>query len=511
MKNLYSLLVLLVAILFLQNCSVSVSERYIRQVDRPQKAVLFFQQLDEEIKETEVKNAAYFSIEGFSYLRVNRFLAAIKDRLESPEQVEFWLLSLQRLDLQARQKEIQNLPEVVVQRLAKQFELSSPEAREELFTLTNLYSNQLLQYDRQQQGFDSTLKQSINIPEEYSTTMRVFGLYALAVIPVAAVTQIVYGDLQERHDTPAGEKKIHGSLITYLPQVQEENSSHAIDRVFRSQNYNAFGLPQLSENEAFWLAGKFAPVFIQDVVADYDKIGRVVWEQEVLKINWEQPTIYYYFSSAFWREKAVLQINYVLWTAARAGPQAPWFERGLIDGITLRVSLDDQGTPFLVDIMNSCGCYHFFVPREEDFKGVVPASMEFDPLVPDFLPSSFPQKRLSIRLNTGWHQVENIEEAKENQQGITYELLPYHLLESIVRSDKRYESMFDQEGITKGSERIEPYLLFSMGIPRVGSIRQRGHHPIKLIGRAYFDDPQLINQSLIFSNPPPSSKSTLRE
>jgi hypothetical protein len=37
-----------------------------------------------------------------------------------------------------------------------------------------------------------------------------------------------------------------------------------------------------------------------------------------------------------------------------------------------------------------------------------------------------------------------------------------------------------------------------MGIPSIGSMRQRGHHAILLSGRAHFDDPDLFNVNFIF-------------
>jgi len=36
-------------------------------------------------------------------------------------------------------------------------------------------------------------------------------------------------------------------------------------------------------------------------------------------------------------------------------------------------------------------------------------------------------------------------------------------------------------------------MMFSMGVPDIGAMRQRGHHAIALIGRAHFDDPNLFN------------------
>ena len=58
--------------------------------------------------------------------------------------------------------------------------------------------------------------------------------------------------------------------------------------------------------------------------------------------------------------------------------------------------------------------------------------------------------------------------------------------------------MFDSRGIAKDTGRIEFLLLFPMGIPDVGSMRQRGHHAIKLVGRSYFDDPELFDKNFEF-------------
>jgi len=34
-----------------------------------------------------------------------------------------------------------------------------------------------------------------------------------------------------------------------------------------------------------------------------------------------------------------------------------------------------------------------------------------------------------------------------------------------------------------------------MGIVDIGSMRQRGHHAIKLVGREHFDDPDLFDRN----------------
>jgi hypothetical protein len=94
--------------------------------------------------------------------------------------------------------------------------------------------------------------------------------------------------------------------------------------------------------------------------------------------------------------------------------------------------------------------------------------------------------------------VQRLNSVKEAPDPVPYELVPYEVLETLPHEDGRTESIFDEHGIARGSERVERFILFSMGIPSVGSMRQRGHHAIELIGRAHFDDPYLFDQNFVF-------------
>jgi hypothetical protein len=76
--------------------------------------------------------------------------------------------------------------------------------------------------------------------------------------------------------------------------------------------------------------------------------------------------------------------------------------------------------------------------------------------------------------------------------------VPYDDLEVLPHPEGWTESIFNSKGIVKGSERVERFILFSMGIPSVGSMRQRGHHAIELIGKDHFDNPYLFDQNFVF-------------
>jgi hypothetical protein len=103
--------------------------------------------------------------------------------------------------------------------------------------------------------------------------------------------------------------------------------------------------------------------------------------------------------------------------------------------------------------------------------------------------------RIELRITSGWHQVEDVGTDLPSDQHETYQLIPYDYLEALPYDDHTFASLFDTEGVAVGSDRIEVYIFFSMGIPRVWAMRQRGHHPTQLIGREYFDEPYLLDHN----------------
>jgi hypothetical protein len=152
----------------------------------------------------------------------------------------------------------------------------------------------------------------------------------------------------------------------------------------------------------------------------------------------------------------------------------------------------------MVDSVSDCGCYHFFSPDRERVERVRSRPLSFDPFVPEWLPAISPEERLGIRINSGWHQVQRLMPVEGVADPILYALLRYDVLEALPRENGRTESIFNSKGIVKGSERVERFILFSMGIPSIGGMRQRGHQAIELIGKDYFDNPYLFDENFVF-------------
>ncbi len=433
---------------------------------------------------------------GFPYLRVDRFLVSLKDRLKNDAQKDQWVRLMQQVDLSVRETEIRTLPDSEVEKLAAAFGVLPD--RSILQSKAISFSDKMLAHDRLRPDFYDVLLAAVQDSDEYSTLMRIFGLYPIAVIPVAIVTHRVFDEIAEWHQLPPGALQVQGTLTAFGPAESLEFSGKAVREILSRSRQNPLAIPLPSVSDRKTLSAIFAPVIIQDLAAEYDRLGAVVWDDKQLEIDPDNPKAYYYFTHAYFKNEPVLQINYVIWYSARNGPNSPLIERGPIDGLTFRVSLDNSGRPLMVDIMNNCGCYHLFVPRKEKVQQIRSIPLAIDAFVPTWLPQDFPAKRLTIHVVSGWHQVASIDAHTVPLDFIPYHLEPYQRLEMLPKNGTRHESMFTARGIGKHPERIESDIFIPMGVPQVGKMRQRGHHAIKFVGRAHFDDPYLFDRHFEF-------------
>jgi hypothetical protein len=484
-------------VVFLIGCAVLSPQKIPFPSERPEACGEFLNRLDEEIKEGGVRDASSFPIPGFPYLRTNRFLASLGNNLQNDQQREQWVRWMQRLDLISRRNEILNLPDEAILSLGAG-KTGKPD-REALVSRVEYCSHRLLEHDRAQSDFYETLYPLVKVPDEYSLARRVVGLYPLFSIAVIIGTKSARGEFESWYAMDLDDLPIEGNLVAFVPSQGVRLGDKEVQDLLENSRGNPLRVPLLERDEEEKIVAHFAPIFFQDVAAQYDQFGPVVWQGDRLAVDTQNPLVYYYISHAFLKGEPVLQINYSIWYPERAGKKSPWIERGHLDGMTVRVSLDSRGDPFMVDVTNNCGCYHFFVPSEDRLDQVISRSLRLDAFVPQTLPELDPGTRLGIRVNSGYHQVERLLIADTLPSSIPYELVPYQVLEALPREGDRTESMFDEKGIAKGTKRWkEDVLFFSMGVPSVGSMRQRGNHPLVLVGRAHFDDPWLFEKNFVF-------------
>jgi hypothetical protein len=480
-------------LLFYAGCATLVANRKVSELERPSEYVHFFKLLDETVAETGVHNASVFQVAGFPYLRTNRFLTGLKNDLDNEARREQWLRWLRRLDLEARRKEIRNLSDEDIADIAGKTGISAD--RKILYDRIASFSEKLLAHDRDRAGFFDALRKAVTNPDEYSTALRVVGLYPLVSIPVASITRRLQRKFRAWHHLPTDQLETLGEVTAYRPVRRLRYSQQTVQLILNRSRRNALDVPLPSDSDRKILLAMFAPIVYQDVAAVYDRIGEIVWSDKKVSVDPGWPTVYHYVSHALRKGQPVLQLNYVFWYSARNGPKSPWIEKGPLDGLTVRVSLDDDGLPFMVDIMNNCGCYHFFAPHPMNVGKTIPVSDGLGAFVPRRLPESYPREPMKLRIVSGWHQVARMNDDMTAKVSVSYQLRPYDRLEALPHGDGTFESIFTSKGIVKNTARIEPLIFFPMGIPQVGSMRQRGHHAVKFVGREIFDDPDIFDRN----------------
>ena len=460
-----------------------------------QECAEYLARLDETTVKAGVRDASSFPVPGFPNLRTNRFLEALGERALTPGQQAQWLHLMEQLDLQARSREIANLPAAALASVSPG--LASPPTRNELLAHVQSCSSALLGQDENRAAVLAALRSAARVPDEYSALARALGFFPISSIPVVLIGEHANVRMKSWYAGGLENRPIQGKLEFFGPRDQPQLSADAISKLLLASRQNPLRLPSLSEEQEHALAQSLAPIFWQDVAASYDVPGRIVHDSGRPELDPKQPTVYYYVSHAIVLDQAILQMNYVIWYAARAGKTPPWLEKGRLDGLTVRISLDTEGKPFMLDAMNNCGCYHFYVPRSGVVQGIRPTQASFSPLVPQWLPLMAAGQRLGVRVNSGWHQVERVLALGGSTRATPYELLPYASLESFRDTEGSTVSLFDARGIVRGSERPERFVLFAMGIPSIGSMRQRGHHAIDFTNPEHFDDPYLFDKHFI--------------
>lgn len=490
---------LVIALLVLSGCA-GLGKRKLHDVPIGSQADWsFLVALDHLVEQHGIRDAGRFSVPGFPYLRTDRFLESMQSRLATPEMQRHWIARMQQADLSSRRREIGNLPATALEALSDWVE-TAPEL-ETVYARSVQASNQLLEADLLLEGYYERVKAANAVPDEYSTAMRVFLLYPIAAIPVSMATTKAYGKYRKWHLTPPEDLELTGIWKRFAPLKEYQFFNRkALDRLFTMAERDAFDLPEWDLEEEALLAEMFAPILTQDVAEDYDRLGAVTWRQGRVVIDYDRPVVYYYVSHTFLEGEPVVQMNYSLWYTERAGENAPAIERGPLDGLTVRLTFDRNGAVVMADVMNNCGCYHFFIPDKARVAEVIVKENQLEPLVPAWLPDGVPEKRIDLRVNSGWHQVQHVGvESADNDSSIFYSLVPYAALESLESDNGTRASAFTPQGIMKDSRRIEPYIFFSMGIPKIGYMRQRGHHAIKMVGRDHFTNPHLFDDNFVFT------------
>lgn len=453
-----------------------------------------FQRVDQAVDGAGVRDGAGARVEGFPYLRVDRFLASYAGEKLSDAQFAEWMSRMAALGSQARAFEIANLPADDAEALALSLRGSGSE-RSRIATALEDCAARLARADFADPERRSALRAAAEVPDDYSTWQRIAGLYWFTRVPFADGISRWHAAVRGTFEQPLSALPVSGELKTYTPppgQLSAEQSSAALRRT----SDNALGIPDPRGAELDAMFRTFAPVFSVDTAGDADLPGELGWREDAMpNVVSRLPVVYHRVSHARYQGRALLQLDYWMWFPERPKGSGWDILGGNLDGMLWRVTLAPDGSPWVYDAIHPCGCYHLFFPTARAAPKAQSATLDETAFIPQVLPSIGPGTRLELRLESGTHYLQRvIVQDHPARRAAEYVFAADDSLRSLPFPDGGSRSIFRPDGIVPGTERGERWLFWPMGVREPGAMRQWGRHATAFVGRRHFDDPLLLER-----------------
>ncbi len=272
------------------------------------------------------------------------------------------------------------------------------------------------------------------------------------------------------------------------------------------------------------LLQRYAPLVSQEITegaaysAADDRIGTVRLTRgedraPLPQVDSAQPALYAFVRRVRMQGSEVRQLSYTLWYPRH--PKLSRFdpEAGPLDGWTVRLTLDAQGVPQLVESVSNCGCYYKIFPNDQleqraaaEFPLMLPDKhfhleqhqvTRFDAVVPETITNLTPDTRLIVYFSAGHHQLITVRAAANSTVAATaepYQLRAYEELETLPL-DGHAVGLFGSDGLVRSAHRPECTLLSPSGVYHAGHPRQRETQMI-YFDEADFDSPRLLEEYL---------------
>jgi hypothetical protein len=449
---------------------------------------VFFASLDKRIEEAGVIDPGVFRVKNYPYLRVNRLLVSFHAEVDDKTAFAAWADRMQALDQDARKYEIANLPYSAV------VALDSTKGKAGLYNKVAACGALLKAADFQSAGHQLKLRESVSAPDDYITFRRVLGIYPLTRLFVS------YGVSRwhtEARKSFSPERPVNWRTIRYVSAEKIDLS--LAHQIVVSTKQDALGIPKYSPEELKVLFRMYAPVWEIQSQGEDDRIGTPIWiGNGVLDVDTDQPRTYTLLSFTRFRNEILTQLNYIIWFPSRPKEGALDIYGGILDGVNYRVTLDNNGEPLIYETMHNCGCYYKAYPTD---RVQVRAKLDYaePPLIlkaPDVNPST---DFMTVAMESQTHYVQHLYPLSRELQPATavYSLVDYGQLRSLPYLKDVRRSMFSQDSIAPGSQRLERFILWPTGVLSPGAMRQWGRHAVAFVGKRHFDDPFFMDRMFV--------------
>jgi len=451
----------------------------------------FFASLDRRLSTAQELDPGAFRVEGYPYLRVNRFLASFREEVEDKEAFSAWVDQMQSLDRESRQFEITNLVQTA------ESSASSPNDLSQIIDRLQSCGDLLKTADSQNKEQQVELHRKVSVPDEYLPLRRTLGLYPISSLFVSHRVSKWHAEVLRTFSTerpPVGWR-----TIRYAPKTSGNflDASQIVSQVKR----DALGIPNYSPTAQEALFQIYAPIWEIQLEGEYDRIGSPFWNvNNELAVNTQMPITYTLMSFTRFKNQILTQLNYIVWFPSRPKENALDIYSGKLDGVNYRVTLDKNGQPLLYETIHNCGCYYKAYPNQRlKVRGEIDYAEP--PLIlkaPEIKPST---ELMIVTMESRTHYVQHLYPLRRQLQPDTliYSIADYGELRSLSDSKGDRKSMFSQNSLAPGSERLERFILWPTGVFSPGAMRQWGRHAVAFVGKRHFDDPFALEKMFTYS------------
>ncbi|SEQ67529.1 hypothetical protein SAMN03080615_02316 [Amphritea atlantica] len=333
---------------------------------------------------------------------------------------------------------------------------------------------------QQLQSPDKTRRWLRSLPEDddYQPLARVAGIY-----PITALL-FKQGVIREHNRLYQQPETLQDSQWTTYTAATVSTTAPDMDSV----TYNSLGMPRLPPALQQSLLEYHAPLWRLPDHQPVNRPGTPYWAEGELQVN-SQPVSFTYISYGIHHSQITLQLNYLIWFPERPAENSFDLVAGQHDAVLFRVHLRPSGEILAYDSIHLCGCwYTLILPTGTRYSDHQELYHE-----PTFVLHT-DRGRQQISLTADSHLL--IASQKSDQPppvSTEYQLQPFTRLMQLKTGDK-YRSVFNRQGFVSGSERLERWLFWPMGISNPGALRRPGDHAIRFIGHLHFDDPQILEK-----------------
>lgn len=418
-------------------------------------------------------------IEGHPALRTQRFIYSFIEQADaSTKQQAAVIEAMHQLALQGLSLEWQNLSPKLQLQWLERYQLN------EFAGYTKTCLAQAKQHYLQSRASAAALLAELTAEDDYSTAAKIFGLYPLSsrVFARAVVTEqshLKQTWLAASQQPYSGFSSQQARL--FLPEVKRAVPVGVLQ-------LDSFG--RLSDvKQAQRLLHWYAPQWLIERADPNNLPGKPHWQQQQLEVDVSEALSFSKISYGRFKQQTTIQLNYILWFKQRPKLRAFDWVAGQHDALVFRIHLSPELNIIAYDSIHLCGCwYTLMLPEQQAYSAVQQDGQE-----PVLMHRVKAARNMRVSVSADTHQLVGLVPASRSEDVFEqrYQLQPWQSLLQLPRAKGR-SSIFDQHGYVFGSQRLERWFFWPMGVKQPGSLRRFGDHAISFIGERYFDQADLL-------------------